>query len=140
MAVSNMADMAKAARWDVTAVARIFQAVGAAFAFDRLQAAAATLPVGDPYERMAVRRMIEELLGEQLEITREVIAFSGNSQAGGDAASAKGAVHAWSSMRREQVKATRQTIEDIEASPGGWTFAKLTIVNAALGALAIAAK
>jgi glutamate dehydrogenase len=141
MTVSNLAEMAKAARWDVASMARIYQAVGAAFALDRLRAAAGTLAGGgDHYDRMAVRRLIEEMLGEQLAIARSVAAFSGSAQAGADAAAAKAAVGAWSGMRREQVRAARAAIEEIEAAPGGWTFAKLTIVNAALEALAASAK
>jgi glutamate dehydrogenase len=140
MTVSNLADMARAAKWEVTPVARLYQAVGAAFALDRLRAAAGTLAGFEHYERMAVRRLIEDMLGEQLAITRAVIAFSGNPQAGADAASAKAAVQAWSAMRREQVAATRQTIEEIESSPGGWSFPKLTIVNAALNGLAAGVK
>jgi glutamate dehydrogenase len=140
MTVSNLAETAKATRWDVAAVARIFHCVGGVLAFDRLRAAAGTLASGDHYDRMAVRRLIEELLTEQLELARAVIDFSGGAQAGADAASAKSAVNAWVAMRREQVKAAKATIEEIEASSGGWTFAKLTIVNAALAALATGAR
>ncbi len=89
---------------------------------------------------MAVRRLIEELLGEQLAVTDAVIAFSGSAQAGVDAAGARSAVQSWSAMHREQVRNTRRTIDEIEASPGGWTFPKLTIVNAALAALRVEAK
>jgi glutamate dehydrogenase len=138
--VSDLADTAKATRWDVTAVARIFHGVGGALAFDRLRAAAGTLASGDHYDRMAVRRLIEDLLTEQLHLTRTVIEFSGVAQAGADAATAKSAVQAWTAMHREQVKAARTTIEQIEDSSGGWTFAKLTIVNAALAALVSGAK
>ncbi len=141
MTVSNMADLARHHHWDVASVWRIYQAVGAAFAFDRLRGAAGSLAGGgDAYERMAVRRLIEELLGEQLAVTDAVMVFSGNAQAGASAQSARTSVHSWSSMHREQVRSTRQTIDEIESSSGGWTFAKLTIVNAALAALRVEAK
>ncbi len=141
MTVSNMADLARHHHWDVAAVWRIHQAVGAAFAFDRLRHAASGLAgVGDNYERMAVRRLIEELIAEQLAVTDAVIVFSGSAQAGADAHASRTAVQSWSAMHREQVRATRRTIDEIEASPGGWSFAKLTIVNAALSALRVEAK
>jgi glutamate dehydrogenase len=140
MTVSNLADMAKAAGWDAPATARIYHAVGAALSLDRLRSAAGELAGGDHYDRMAVRRLIEELLGEQLALTRAVIDFAGKPDAGADAASAKAAVHAWTAMRRDQVREARETIEEIEASAGGWTFPKLTIVNAALEALVTGAK
>ena len=141
MTVSNLADMARKSRWDVVAVARIYQAVGAAFVFDRLRGAAGSLAGGgEHYERMAVRRLIEDLLAQQLAVTASVMAFTYAEQAGGDTASAKAAVQSWSAMHRDQVKSARQTIDEIEASTGGWTFAKLTIVNAALAALTAAVK
>ena len=134
---SDIADMARKARWAPLAVARIHHAVGAAFGFDRVRAAAGSLVEGaDPYELMAVRRLIEDLLAEQAAATRAVIAFSGNADAGADPASAKSAVQSWAALRRDQVKAARRTLEEIEAAAGGWSFAKLTIVNAALAALA----
>ncbi len=136
MPVSNLSDMARAAKWDVTAAARIYQAVGAAFAFDRLRAAAGGLAgSGEHYERMAVRRLIEDFLGQQLAVTAAVIRFSGNEQAGAGVSHAKAAVRSWSAMRRDQAEAVKRTVEEIEASSGGWSFAKLTIVNAALAAL-----
>ena len=141
MTVSNLADMARKSRWDVLATARIYQAVGAAIAFDRLRGAAGSLAGGgETYERLAVRRLIEDLLREQLALTSAVIAFAGNAQAGADTAAAKASVQSWAALHRDQVKAARDTIEEIEASAGGWSFAKLTIVNAAIGALIEAAK
>jgi len=116
-------------------VARIYHALGAALALDRLRTAAGTLAGGDQYDRMAVRRLIEDLLVEQLALTRAVIDVCEGAKAGASAASARAAVQAWSAMRSDQVHAARQTIEEIEGASGGWTFAKLTIVNAALGTL-----
>ena len=39
-------------------------------------------------------------------------------------------------MRRGKADIARRTIDEIEASAGGWSFAKLTIANAALRELA----
>jgi glutamate dehydrogenase len=140
MTISNLADMARKHRWHVLSASRIYHAVAAAFAFDRLRAAAGSLVTGgERYEQMAVRRLIEDLLRQQLEATGAVMAFAGPDQAGADAAAAKASVQSWSAMHRNETRTARQTIEEIEASPGGWSFAKLTIVNAALGALLEAA-
>ncbi len=87
-----------------------------------------------------MRRLIEDLLREQLSLTSAVMAFAGAEQAGADAAAAKASVQSWSAIHRDQVKIARDTIDEIEASAGGWSFAKLTIVNAAVGALIEAAK
>ena len=140
MSASDIVDMARKARWDTATAARIHQAVGQTFGFDRVRAAAGSLAGGDSYERMAVRRLIEELLAEQTAAARAVIAFSGSEQAGASAEAAHAAVQSWSRLHREQADAALKTLEDIDSAPGGWTFAKLTIVAAALGALAAAAK
>jgi glutamate dehydrogenase len=50
---------------------------------------------------------------------------------------ARAAVAAWSATRLAQVQAAGRTLADIEASVGPWTFAKLTIANAALRELAL---
>ena len=63
---------------------------------------------------------------------------AGSAQAGEDARHARDAANAWAALRRERAEATRRTIEEIEASGGGWTFAKLTIANAALRELSAA--
>jgi glutamate dehydrogenase len=67
------------------------------------------------------------------------MAFTGGAQCGEDAEAAKDAVVSWAALRRDKVDAALRTIEEIEAAGGVWTFAKLTIANAALRELAEAA-
>jgi glutamate dehydrogenase len=136
MPVANLADLAAASGWDVAAVMRVYQAAGAVFGFDRLRAAAGSLARdGEHYERMAVRRVVEELLTGQVALAQGVIALAGKQTAGRSAEAAEAAVSAWAAGRADQARAARQTLEEIEAAPGGWSFAKLTIVGAALSAL-----
>ena len=83
---------------------------------------------------MAVRRLIEDILAEQAALAAAVIAHAGSpdlDDPGRDVAT----VAAWSADRAKAVKSARDTLEEIEASPGGWSFAKLTIANAALRGL-----
>jgi glutamate dehydrogenase len=136
-AAADLVDLAADAGWPLRSVARLYHAVGEAFGFDRLRAAAAGFAVGDAYERTALRRLIEELLTEQASLARAVIAKADAGKAGG-AEGAQAAVQAWSARRADQVAAARRTLDEIEDSAGGWTFAKLTIANAALRELALA--
>jgi glutamate dehydrogenase len=119
----------------VAAAARLYHHIGGAFAFDRLRAAAGSRTAGDAYERLAVRRLIEDLLDEQASLTRAVMAYAGRAEAGEDAAAARSTVNAWSSLNAQTVRAAKSTIADIEREGGPWSFAKLTIANAALRAL-----
>jgi len=96
--------------------------------------------VGDQFERTALRRLIEELLTHQAELAKGLMAFAGTAGAGADAEAARDTTASWSALRREKADLCRRTIDEIEASGGGWTFAKLTIANAALRELAEAVR
>jgi glutamate dehydrogenase len=133
---ADLVDLAEASSWPLPNVARLYFAAGEAFAFDRLRAAAGEFRAGDLFERTALRRLIEDLLAEQAQLTRAIMTFSGSAQAGSDAQHAKDAVSSWAALRREQVQAATRTVDEIEAAGGSWTFAKLTIANAALRELA----
>jgi glutamate dehydrogenase len=130
--VTDLVDLARATSWRTETVARLYHQVGAAFAFDRLRAAAGAFIGGDTFERLAVRRLIEDMLGEQTEITRAVLRFAANEQAGETVEAAQAAIASWSALRHDRVRTALHTIETIEQAPGGWSFAKLTIANAAL--------
>ena len=129
---ADLVDLAEASSWPLPNVARLYYAVGAVFAFDRLRAAAGEFRAGDIFERTALRRLIEDLLAEQTQLTRAIMAFAGSAQAGEDAGHARAAVAAWVALRPDHARAATRTIEEIEAGGGAWTFAKLTIANAAL--------
>ncbi|HYF24064.1 MAG TPA: NAD-glutamate dehydrogenase domain-containing protein, partial [Caulobacteraceae bacterium] len=134
-ATSDVADIAKRLGWSVQGAARLYHQVGAAFDFDRLRGAAGSLSSSDHYERLAVRRLIEDLLTEQAQMT-QAVARSTNPSSGASADSARHAIQAWTGERARIVEQVRKTVEEIEGSGAGWSFAKLTIANAALRELA----
>jgi glutamate dehydrogenase len=119
-------------------MARLYHQVGAAFDFDRLRAAAGMTPSVDHFDRLAVRRLIEDLMAEQLVLTRAV-ARSANVNAGASEAAAEAAVDAWIGPRQAVVAGVRASVDEIEASGSGWTFAKLTIANGAIRGVASSA-
>ena len=83
------------------------------------------------------RRLIEDLLTEQADLTRSVA--KGRKEAvGKKVESARDAVSDWMASRQKAVDLARATVSEIEAA-GDWTFAKLTIVNAALRELVASA-
>jgi glutamate dehydrogenase len=133
---ADLVDLAEGAGWPLRSAARLYHAVGEAFGFDRLRGAAAGYAVGDSFERTALRRLIEELLAEQASLARAVM-VKAEARAAAEPEGARAAVAAWSATRLAQVQAAGRTLADIEASVGPWTFAKLTIANAALRELAL---
>jgi glutamate dehydrogenase len=134
---ADLTDLANASSWDVDQVARLYHQVGAAFSIDKLRSAAGTFRGGDHFERLAVRRLVEDMLGEQTQLTRAVMTFAASPQAGESAESAKAAVNSWASMRHGLSQNVHRTVEEIEHA-GAWSFAKLTIANAAVRELATA--
>jgi len=138
---AELVDLAGALGWPVAGTARLYHQVGAAFSFDRLRAAAGEKRGGDHFERMAVRRLIEDMLAEQAQVARAVMTFAGSPDSAIDNDAAKATVASWAQMHSGPGRVVRRTIEEIEQAGGGWTFAKLTIANAALRELvAVAGK
>ena len=133
---SELVDLANGLNWPVAASARIYHQVGAAFSFDRLRAAAGEKRGGDHFERMAVRRLVEDMLAEQAQVARAVMTFAASPEAAETPEQARSTVSSWAQMHSGPGRVVKRTIEEIEQAGGGWTFAKLTIANAALRELA----
>jgi glutamate dehydrogenase len=128
-ATTDIADLSKAARWGVIPTARLYHAVGETFGFDRLRAAAASIGGRDPYERQAVRELILEMVAEQTARVRAVMALAKKP-----IADVEGAIAGWAEPRKAAVQRAKSVIDEIDRAADGWSFAKLTIANAALKA------
>ena len=135
---ADIGDLASTTGWPLANTAYVYHRVGGQFGFDRMREAAAARVPADPYERIAVRRLIEDILAEQSALTAAIIAFAGQPVDPDDPVRDVSAVTAWIAAHQGPVRAARRTLEEIEASPGGWTFAKLTIANAGLRELTAA--
>ncbi|MBW3558849.1 MAG: NAD-glutamate dehydrogenase [Proteobacteria bacterium] len=134
-ATTDIADLAREAGRPVEEVARLYHQTGAAFGFDRLRFAAGGVARSDHFERLAVRRLIEDMLAEQSALAAAVLAEA-PPEAGASNEAARAAVEAWIAGREAQTRRALRNVEEVEASGGGWSFAKLTIANAALRELA----
>jgi glutamate dehydrogenase len=135
VAAADIGDLATETGWPVAAMARLYHQVGAAFDFDRLRAAAGSIPSADHFDRLAVRRLIEDLMNEQATLTRAV-AKASDASVGASEETAEAAVDAWIGPRQSTVEGVRASVDEIEQSGSGWTFAKLTIANATIRDLA----
>ncbi len=86
----------------------------------------------DVYERLATRRLIEDMLAEQAALSKAIMIHTGAPHAPDRPEREVAAVAAWSVARAEPIRKARAEIEEIERAGGGWTFPKLTIANATL--------
>jgi glutamate dehydrogenase len=135
VATADIGDLSRQTGWPEPAMAMLYHQVGAAFDFDRLRAGAGNVPSVDHFDRLAVRRLIEDLMAEQMTLTRAVAATSDVS-VGASESAAEAAVDAWIGERLALVGGVRASVDEIEASGSGWTFAKLTIANSVIREIA----
>ena len=119
-------------------MAMLYHQVGAAFDFDRLRAGAGHVPSVDHFDRLAVRRLIEDLMAEQMTLARAV-AKGSDVSVGVSETAAEAAVDGWIGSRQALVEGMRASVDEIEASGSGWTFAKLTIANSVIREIASSA-
>ena len=82
----TLADLATAGNWPIESAAFIYHRVGGVFGFDRLRAAAVMSGADrDVYERLATRRLIEDMLAEQAALSRAVMVHAGGAACPGQA-------------------------------------------------------
>jgi glutamate dehydrogenase len=123
----------------VRAAAQLYRAVGAAFGLDRLRGAAAEFKLTEHWDRLAVRRAVEEIYEDQRALAEAAIAATGNAPLTGDKAWAETAAKAWMDKLGGQASLARSTFAELDGH-GGWTFAKLMIAAAEFNALAKAVR
>jgi glutamate dehydrogenase len=134
---ADIGDLASVADRPPVTVARVYHQVGAAFGFDRAREAAGELGDSDEFERLALRRLVEDTFQEQSALTRSILKDARSIRTHEDAHALVGA---WSADHAVQAAAVRAAIEAIEAAGEPWSFAKLTIVNVALRELVATAR
>jgi glutamate dehydrogenase len=122
---TEIADLSTQTGRNVAQVARVYAETGSALGLDRLRAAAAAIPPGDAFERAALRSLIVDLISEQ---TRRVQAVLAEAEGVTEAQALAG----WLKPREAAIARVRGALAEIEQTPQGWTFAKLTLAASAL--------
>ena len=110
--------------WDA---ARIYFAAGATVGLDRLRALAARIPTADHWDRLALRRILDDLYAAQRTISAEVLSAGGSEGAA--------AVEIWRKRRRDDVERTLNFLNELERS-GDASLSKLALANSQIQKLA----
>jgi len=132
----DIADLARAAGWEVEPTAYAYRAVGALFALDRLRLEASAMTLEQHWDRLAMRRAGEDLFDAQKSLTGAALrAAERPARADRDWAHAMAA--RWAASLGSAGDSARGVLQELE-SQGGWTFAKVTIATAEMRALASA--
>jgi glutamate dehydrogenase len=104
-------------------VAGAYFAAARTIGVDRLRLAAERMNLPEHWDRLAVRRLIDELYVHQRELSARALK---NGVAGQDRAAGRDAVDAWALTHKEQVARVDTLVTDLERS-GTFTVARLTL-------------
>jgi glutamate dehydrogenase len=107
----------------VDMVAGAYFAAARTIGVDRLRLAAERMNLPEHWDRLAVRRLIDDLFVHQRELAARALR---NGAAGGDRSAGNEAVIAWAEAHREQVDRVSTLVTDLERS-GTFTVARLTL-------------
>ncbi len=142
ISATDVLDMAAKENWPTQAVAALYHAFGDRFCFDRLRGAAGQLDTDQRWDRLAVRRLIEDLYSAQRGLTSSALIHAGQSDNRpntGDNADlrewAQALVQSWKEANGALATKTMQTFDELDAT-GEWTLAKLAIANTQMSELA----
>jgi glutamate dehydrogenase len=117
----DIIDLATDGKAALDKTAALYFLTGERFGFEALAEGAGMLASADAWDRMATRRLTEDVRAEQKMVVRAMMA------GGADAAKT---VAGWESEHKAVLEPLRAMIADMRQ--GGWSFAKLTIANAIL--------
>jgi glutamate dehydrogenase len=116
-------------------VAGAYFAVGAAVGLDRLRGLAGRIAGHEHWDRLAVRRIVDDLFAGQRALAADALrdvdrAFDGSMRARG-----ADAVKRWENSHSDGLARTRSFLAELERS-GELSIAKLTLANSQIHALA----
>ncbi len=126
----DIVDLAAGPKKPLDKTAELYFLTGERFGFDSLRVAATTLSSGDPWDRMATRRLMEDVLAEQKAVVKAMMARMSVDE------TPLAIAESWEADNTALIAPLQAMMADMEGSSGqlggGWSFAKLTIVNATL--------
>ena len=139
---SDVIDLAARTDWPLESTARIYHAIGQRFSFDRLRGLGGEVSSDLHWDRLAVRRLMEDFYASQQTFTASAMHFArdaGGSLADGveqpDGDWAEMLVEAWCTANEEEAGRFDAGLAELDAS-GPWTLSKLAIASTQLREMA----
>ncbi len=141
----DVIDLSSRKSWPLHATAWLYHRVGARFGFDRLRGAGNQLSSRQHWDRLAMRRLIEDLYASQQTLCEAMMGYaamaggslqSGMEQPDGDWAEAL--VESWTSANSPDVDRADRALKEISEG-GSWSLSKVTISSTQLRELAAVA-
>ncbi len=109
--------------------------MGSTVGIDRLRALAGRIAAKEHWDRLAIRRIADDLFSGQRALTAEALSALDASQAHGNRADGMAAVKAWSQTHAEPLGRAKAFLDALERS-GDLSIAKLTLANSQIRELA----
>ena len=143
---SDVIDLAADHDWPLPAAAWLYHAIGGRFSFDRLRGAGGQLSSTLHWDRLAMRRLIEDLYASQQGLCTAMMGYA--VQAGASLASgvedpnrdwAERLVESWTSANADEVDRADRALNEVAAA-GSWSLSKVAICSTQLRELAAAAR
>lgn len=134
ISATDIIDLSAEERWPLMAVARIYHGVGSRFHFDHLRASAGSLEAENHWDRLAVRRIIEDLYHAQRGMAAacmaHVLLAGGKLMEGRDKARrdwVDNVLDGFVDVNNALVERAIANLDDLDQ--GQWTLSKLAIAN-----------
>jgi glutamate dehydrogenase len=128
--------LAQARSLPVEYVAGAYFAIGAAVGLDRLRGLAGQIAGHEHWDRLAVRRIMDDLFAGQRALAAEALANSDRNGAQLTRTDGSDAAKRWQDRHADALARTRSFLAELERS-GELTVAKLTLANSQIHALAM---
>ncbi len=132
---TEIASLAHARKLDLDLVAGAYFAIGAAVGIDRLRGLAQRISGGEHWDRLAIRRINDDLFAGQRALASDALALLDGTKVVAGRAAGAAVVEAWIAAHADTVERTKSFLAALEQS-GELSVAKLTLANSQLRELA----
>jgi len=131
----EIAQVARAHGLSIDLVAGAYFAMGSTVGIDRLRNLAGRIMAKEHWDRLAIRRIADDLFTGQRALTAEALAALDAGKAKGNRADGMAAVEAWAKKHGEPLARAKAFLDALERS-GDLSIAKLTLANSQIRELA----
>jgi glutamate dehydrogenase len=136
-AAPEIAQLAFNRSLDVDLVAGAYFAIGAIVGIDRLRGLASRISGGEHWDRLAVRRIVDDLFAGQRALTAQVLQGFENDKIDRTRSEGSDAADAWAKEHADALERTKSFLDELERS-GDLSIAKLTLANSQIHELSAA--
>jgi glutamate dehydrogenase len=116
-------------------VAGAYFAIGAMIGLDRLRGLASHIQGGEHWDRLAIRRIVDDLFAGQRALTADALVTLDPARNAGTRVDGAEAAKAWADARAEALARTKSFLAELERT-GDLSIAKLTLANSQIHELA----